>query len=246
MSCSNSFGCGFLSECFFPSGRCVAVGGSCRMEEHSLLSDSPCSWHLCYPMSLFPDNVFISICFICNWDGGLDALTALSEKWQCWLPARERVRETNGTFGGYFLFVTSSTGKNGGGGGGKVGLGNVVWGQRGAVAECTTKSHFEMDALMALGLIKSLDWYCKWALYLMTSAAFLCTHPEITVSSVEPVTSPDGGIMFCSLLSNSTFIPLQNPPLGSLRQMSPQLPPLFLCLWVIHTVDSTSGGIHQA
>lgn len=130
--------------------------------------------------------------------------------------------------------------------GGKVGLGNVVWGQRGAVAECTTKSHFEMDALMALGLIKSLDWYCKWALYLMTSAAFLCTHPEITVSSVEPVTSPDGGIMFCSLLSNSTFIPLQNPPLGSLRQMSPQLPPLFLCLWVIHTVDSTSGGIHQA
>lgn len=123
MSCSNSFGCGFLSECFFPSGRCVAVGGSCRMEEHSLLSDSPCSWHLCYPMSLFPDNVFISICFICNWDGGLDALTALSEKWQRWLPARERVRETNGTFGGYFLFVTSSTGKKGGREGGVGGCG---------------------------------------------------------------------------------------------------------------------------
>lgn len=66
VSCSNSFGCGFLSECFFPSGRCVVVGGSCRMEEHSLLSDSPCSWHLRYPMSLFTDNVFISICFMCN------------------------------------------------------------------------------------------------------------------------------------------------------------------------------------
>lgn len=67
VSCSNLFGCGFLSECFFfPSGRCVVVGGSCRMEEHSLLSDSPCSWRLRYPMSLFTDNVFISICFMCN------------------------------------------------------------------------------------------------------------------------------------------------------------------------------------
>lgn len=66
VSCSNLFGCGFLSECFFPSGRCVVVGGSCRMEEHSLLSDSPCSWRLRYPMSLFTDNVFISIFFMCN------------------------------------------------------------------------------------------------------------------------------------------------------------------------------------
>lgn len=56
----------FYLSVFFPSGRCVVVGGSCRMEEHSLLSDSPCSWRLRYPMSLFTDNVFISIFFMCN------------------------------------------------------------------------------------------------------------------------------------------------------------------------------------
>lgn len=80
VSCSDCFGCGVCVFFFSPSGRCVVVGGSCRMAEHSLLSDSPSSWRLCYPMSLFTDNVFISICFMCKQGGWVDALTALSEK----------------------------------------------------------------------------------------------------------------------------------------------------------------------
>lgn len=51
---------------FSTNGRCVAVGGSCGMEEHRLLSDSPCYWHLRYPMSLFTDSVLISIGFMCK------------------------------------------------------------------------------------------------------------------------------------------------------------------------------------
>lgn len=52
VSRSNLFSSGFYV--FFPSpcGRCVMVGGSCRTE-HRLLSDSPCSWHLCYPHESF-------------------------------------------------------------------------------------------------------------------------------------------------------------------------------------------------
>lgn len=62
------------------------------------------------------------------------------------------------------------------------------------------------------------------------SAGIRCTFvhtPEITVLSVEPVASPEVGIVVCSLLSNSTLIPSQKKkslPFGPLKQMFCLLP----------------------